>query len=76
VREGVNVEGGRNTDIQQGILGASDHTLLYPNPLLLERFKKEHQSLAKVTVIEPRLLPAWITAIISVMRERGIQPPG
>lgn len=75
VREGVVSEGGRIEEVTAGVLDASDHSLLYPDPQLLQRMRERYPDIEtnpRYSIITPDNLVEWYDAISTVAREKGI----
>lgn len=78
VREGVESEEGEVVTLAADVIGASDHTLIYPDTTLLARLLTAYPDLQdndKVTIITPENLPLWVQAAKEVLVENGIEPP-
>lgn len=78
LREGVVDEEGVMVDLQTGVLEASDHTLLYPNPRLLARLREKYPALEneyKVTILQPNQLSLFWQSMVQIMQEMGMDIP-
>ena len=78
VREGVEAEKGELLDIPSGVLESSDHTLLYPDPHLLQRLRDKYPALEtehKVTVLQPHQLETFWSSMRVIMGEQGVPIP-
>lgn len=72
------MENGTVTTVAADVIGASDHTLIYPDDRLLTRLLTTYPDLHERTnavVIPAHELKEWLNATLTIMYERGVDPP-
>lgn len=78
VKSGVEREGGQLVAVGRAVIDAADHTLVYPDDKLLGRLERAYPDLhtrSDVLVVRSEQLDEWLDAVLTVMRERGVDPP-
>lgn len=78
VSEGVKAQGGEINVLEVGVIDASDHTFVYPDPRLLSRLRHSYPNLdtdKNVTVIREDQLDRWLVGTITIINELGLTPP-
>ncbi|HSE44574.1 MAG TPA: hypothetical protein VLA89_04520 [Gemmatimonadales bacterium] len=78
VREGFEVEGGEIVALEADVIGAADHTLVYPDTRLLNRLRAVYPDIEArddVLVIREDQLEEWKQAVIQTLDEKGVETP-
>lgn len=78
IKEGVETEEGKLEFLDTGVIESSDHTMLYPDPPLLERLRLKYPDLdtrTDVVLITEDNLDEWYDAVRQVMRDKGLELP-
>jgi hypothetical protein len=78
LKEGVVSEEGKLDILETGVIESADHTLIYPDPQLLERLKKKYPDITTrtdVAIIRSDQLNEWYEAVRTILSEKGIPLP-
>jgi hypothetical protein len=78
LRDGVEREGGSLETVTSGIIEASDHTWIYPDPQLTAKMKMKYPDLLErddVIIITEEQLDEWYESVRTVLLERNVALP-
>lgn len=78
LEEGVKKEKGSLEIVQRGVIEASNHTIIYPDPQLLLKLKQKYpdiESRKDVGIIKEAELDAWYDAVRQITVEKGFKLP-
>jgi hypothetical protein len=78
VEEGVVFEGGGLDIVLTGVIEASDHTMIYPDSILLDRLKVKYSDILTredVAIITEDNLDEWYDAVRTILSNRGVALP-